>query len=138
MTFVELKVTKIILLQTLIAIILDSKVHIFLQIVMEYCSVYLTARDATEAKIISHTLVFEKLAACVNYFPIESIYRWKGNIEESGEMALIAKTRADLVEKVIQRVKQIHSYEIPCIVSWKIEKGNPDFLEWIKETTERE
>jgi periplasmic divalent cation tolerance protein len=105
---------------------------------MEYCSVYLTARDSTEAKQISRTLVLEKLVACVNYFPIESIYHWKGVVEESEEIALIAKTRSDLVEKVIQRVKQIHSYEVPCVVSWKIEMGNPDFLEWIQESTERE
>jgi periplasmic divalent cation tolerance protein len=103
---------------------------------MEYRSVYITAKDEPEARQIGEAMVREKLAACVNYFPIRSIYRWQGKVEESGEIALIAKTRADLVDRLIQRVKESHSYEVPCIVSWVIEKGNPDFLNWIKESTE--
>ena len=103
---------------------------------MEYRSIYITAKDETEAKNIGRILVREKLAACINYFPVKSIYRWKGGVEESGEIAIIAKTRAELVDRIIERVKQLHSYEVPCVVSWVIEKGNPDFLEWIKESTE--
>lgn len=105
---------------------------------MQYRSVYITARDETEAKMISQILVEEKLAACVNYFPINSIYRWKGEVQKSNEVALIAKTRAALVNKVITRVKKLHSYQVPCIVSWIIEDGNQDYLEWIKESTQEE
>ena len=105
---------------------------------MEYRSIYITVKDETEAKKISQILVWEKLVACVNYFPIKSIYWWKGDVEESGETAIIAKTRAELVEKVIERVKQLHLYEVPCVVSWIIEKGNPDYLNWIRESTEQE
>jgi periplasmic divalent cation tolerance protein len=50
-------------------------------------------------------------------------------------MALITKTKAELVDQVVQRVRQLHSYEIPCVVSWVIEKGNPDYLAWIGEST---
>lgn len=103
---------------------------------MEYRSIYITAADGTEARKLGLTLVQEKLVACVNYFPIHSIYRWKGSIEESGEVAVIAKTRRELVDRVIERVKQLHSYDVPCVVSWVIEQGNPDYLEWIKESTE--
>ena len=103
---------------------------------MQYRSVYITAKDEAEARKIGQALVQEKLAACVNYFPIKSIYRWKGKVEESGEVALIAKTRAELVDRVIQMVKELHSYEIPCTESWIIEKGDPDCLAWIKESTE--
>lgn len=105
---------------------------------MEYHSVYMTAQDETEAKKISQVLVWEKLVACVNYFPIKSVYWWKGDLEEGKEIALVAKTRGELVEKVIERVKQLHSYEVPCVVSWLIEKGNPDYLDWIRESTEQE
>ncbi len=105
---------------------------------MEFRSIYITAADEAEAKRIGRTLVEERLAACANYFPIQSIYRWKGNIEESGETAVIAKTRSELVDRLITRVKQLHSYETPCVVSWIIEKGNPDYLQWIKESTEQE
>lgn len=104
---------------------------------MGYRSIYITARDKAEAVNIGRTLVREKLAACANYFPIQSIYWWKGQIEESGEYAIILKTRSELVEPLIERAKQIHSYEVPCIVSWPIEKGNPAYLEWIKESTEQ-
>jgi periplasmic divalent cation tolerance protein len=104
---------------------------------MEYRSIYITAKDKNEALKIGRILVGEKLVACVNYFPVHSIYRWQGKIEESGEVAIIAKTRDELVDRIINRVKQIHSYEVPCIVSWIIERGNPDYLEWIRESTEQ-
>ena len=103
---------------------------------MECRSVFITVKDAAEARNIGRKLVEEKLIACANYFPINSIYRWKGDIEESGEFAIIAKTRAALAERLIQRVKQLHSYEVPCVVTWDIEEGNPDYLKWILESTE--
>lgn len=103
---------------------------------MEYRSIYIVAKDESEAKKISEFLIWEKLVACVNYFPIKSIYWWKDEVEEAKEVALIAKTRAELVDRVIERVKLLHSYEVPCVVSWIIEKGNPEYLEWIKMSTE--
>ena len=103
---------------------------------MEYRSIYITAKDEAEAQKLGRILVEERLIACANYFPIKSIYRWKGQIEESAEVAIIAKTRADLVDRLIERVKQLHSYEVPCVVSWIIEKGNQDYLKWIEESTE--
>jgi periplasmic divalent cation tolerance protein len=99
--------------------------------VVEYRSVYITVRDEPEARKLGQALVREKLAAYVNYFPVKSIYRWQENIEESGEIAIIAKTRTELAEPLIQRVKELHSYEVPCVVSWIIEKGNPDFIDWM-------
>jgi periplasmic divalent cation tolerance protein len=102
---------------------------------MQYRSVYITAGDEDEAGRIGRTLVEEKLAACVNINPMKSIYRWEGKIREEGEVAMFVKTRAELVDKVIERVKELHSYEVPCIVSLPIEKGYPDYLKWIDEST---
>ena len=102
---------------------------------MEYCSIYITTGDEDEARRIGRTLVEEKLAACVNILPIRSVYRWEENIEEEGEVAMFVKTRAELADEVIERVKELHSYEVPCIVSLPIEKGNPDYLRWIGEST---
>jgi len=103
---------------------------------MKYCSVYITTGDEDEARRIGRALVAEKLAACVNILPIKSIYRWENDIEEEGEIVMFVKTREDLADKVVERVNDLHSYEVPCIISFLIEKGNPDYLKWIEESTE--
>ncbi len=102
---------------------------------MQYCSIYITAGDEDEARRIGRILVEEKLAACVNILPIKSIYRWEENIAEDSEVTMFVKTRAELADQVIERVKELHSYEVPCIVSLPIIKGNPDYLKWIEEST---
>jgi len=102
---------------------------------MQYCSIYITTEDEDEARRIGKTLVEEKLAACVNIHPIKSIYRWEEEIQEEGEVAMLVKTKAELADKVMERVKELHSYEVPCIVSFSIDKGNPDYLNWIEEST---
>ena len=104
---------------------------------MKYCSVYVIAADEAEAHKIGRTLVEEKLAACANMLPVKSVYRWKGNIEEASEVAVFLKTRSSLADRVIERVKALHSYEVPCIVTLPIEKGNPEYLKWIEESTEK-
>lgn len=102
---------------------------------MEYRSIYITVKDEEEARKLARALVEERLVACANYFPLSSIYLWKGDIEEDSEIAIIAKTRLDMVDSIIKRVKELHSYDIPCVVSWIIENGNPDYLAWVKEST---
>jgi len=102
---------------------------------MQHFAIYITTKDEEEAKKIGKALVEEKLAACVNIHPIESIYRWEGKVQEEGEAAMFVKTKAELADKVIQRVKELHSYEVPCIVCFPIAKGNADFLKWIEEST---
>ena len=102
---------------------------------MPYHLIYITAKDKEEARKIGKTLVAEKLAACVNIHPIKSIYRWQGQVQEEGEVALFAKTKVELADEVIERVKELHSYEVPCIVCYPIEKGYPDYLKWIEEST---
>jgi periplasmic divalent cation tolerance protein len=102
---------------------------------MQYRLVYITTKDENEARKIGKALVDEKLAACVNIHPIKSIYRWEGEVQVEDEAAVLVKTRAELVDRVIERVKALHSYEVPGIVSFSIDKGNPDFLKWIGEST---
>ena len=101
----------------------------------QYCLVYITAKDEEEASSIGQALVSEKLAACVNLHPIKSIFHWQGKINQEDEVALLAKTRAELANEVISRVKELHSYEVPCAIVLPLEKGNPDFLEWISQST---
>ncbi len=101
----------------------------------QYCLVYITAKDEEEASRIGKALVSEKLAACVNLHPIKSIFRWQGEVSQEDEVVLLAKTRAELANEVISRVKELHSYEVPCAIVLPLEKGSPDFLEWISQST---
>lgn len=102
-----------------------------------YKLVYVTAASEKEAKKIARVLIEERLVACVNLFPIDSTYRWKGEVLEENEVAMFIKTKAELVDGVIKRVKKLHSYEVPCIVSLPIEKGYTEFLKWVNESTKR-
>ena len=87
----------------------------------------------SEARTISKILIEFKLAACVNLIPqIHSIYQWQGKIEETQEVALIAKTTTDCLENLKKTIIQNHSYECPCIVALPIVEGNQDFLQWIR------
>lgn len=96
-----------------------------------YSLVYITAGNKKEAQKIAETLIKERLAACVNFFSISSIYRWKGKVERAKEIAIFAKTKSKLVGKIIKVVKKIHSYEVPCIISLPVKKGDLKFLKWI-------
>jgi periplasmic divalent cation tolerance protein len=102
---------------------------------MEYCSIYITAGSEEEAAGIGRTLIEERLAACVNILPIRSVYRWEDSIEDEKEVAMFIKTRSSLSEKVIERVKSLHSYDVPCIIVLPIQRGYPEYLQWIEEST---
>lgn len=94
--------------------------------------IYITAASAEEAVKIGRMLVGERLAACANLLgPIGSIYWWEGKLQEDEEAALIVKTTEALVERLVERVIETHSYSCPCVVALPIEGGNPAFLDWI-------
>ena len=100
--------------------------------------IYITVGSAEEAKTIGRELVRERLAASVNIFHnINSIYWWGGRIQDETESALIAKTRKVLVSELIEKVKAMHSYELPCILSFPIADGHGPFLNWIREETRK-
>lgn len=101
---------------------------------MEARFVYITCKDKTEALSISRQLLEEKLIACANVLEgMTSLYRWEGKIVEDKESILIAKSTASQINKLCERVKDLHSYDIPCVVSLPILAGNPDYLRWIGE-----
>lgn len=104
---------------------------------MTACVVYITASSREEAMVIGRTLVEERLAACANVIEnATSIYWWDGKLEDATEAVLFAKTQERLVEAIIGRVKELHSYECPCVVSWPIAGANAEYLEWIAKETE--
>lgn len=95
--------------------------------------VYITAPTAEEAQRIGDILVQERLAACINIIPeIQSTYWWENKIERAKEVVIIAKTKQEAVDRLIKRVKEVHSYQVPCIIAFQILAGNPDFLNWIR------
>lgn len=103
---------------------------------MKASLIYITAKDRKEAKKIGAELVKSRLASCVNIISgMNSIYRWEGRIRQSKEAILIAKTKTKLVDKLIKKVKSIHSYSCPCIIALAISKGNKQYLDWIEDET---
>lgn len=102
---------------------------------MDFRIVLVTCKDRNEAHSIGKKLVEEHLAACVNIVPeAESIYRWKGKIEEGEEAVLFLKTVAENVPALIERVKKLHSYDCPCVVVLPIVGGNEEYLQWVGES----
>ena len=98
--------------------------------------IYVTAGSSEEASRIGRTLVEERIAACANVLPaMMSIYRWQDGVQEDREVVLILKTRRGRVGDLIARVKDLHSYECPCVVALPIAEGNQEFLDWIVEET---
>ena len=96
--------------------------------------VYTTTSGEEEAAIIARTVVDERLAACGNILPkIRSIYRWQDVVED--ESAVLFKTQAGRVDALIQRIKTLHSYEVPDIVAYPVERGYGPYLDWVRANT---
>jgi periplasmic divalent cation tolerance protein len=96
--------------------------------------VYITTKNRTEAHQIGSELVKLKLAACVNIIDgMESIYSWGGELQEDKECVLIAKTTYSNVGPLTKKVKQLHSYDVPCVISLNIaeQEGNEEYLDWL-------
>jgi len=97
---------------------------------------FVTCKDRRQANAIAKALVKEKLAACVNIVPgVASIYTWQGKLEQGSEVLLIVKSRSALSRKLASRVKALHSYSVPEVVTIPITSGNPDYLRWVREST---
>jgi periplasmic divalent cation tolerance protein len=94
-----------------------------------------TAGSEDEARKIARHLVEQRLAACVNIVPrVESIYRWQGKVESSGEWLLLIKTTAERFPSVLAAIRALHSYELPECVAIGIEDGSASYLEWIDQS----
>jgi uncharacterized protein involved in tolerance to divalent cations len=99
--------------------------------------VLITTGTPEEGHQIARTLVEERLAACVNIVsPIQSVYRWKGQVQEDQETLLVVKTVAPMLEPLSLRVKQLHSYEVPEMIALQVVAGASDYLDWIDDQTQ--
>ncbi len=102
----------------------------------DYIVVFVTCGSEEEALKIANALVDERLAACANIVsPIRSIYRWEGKIWNEKEWLLVIKTVKTRWDELAKRVKSLHSYSVPEIISLPILEGSPLYLQWIDENT---
>ena len=98
--------------------------------------VLVTAGSESEAETIANALLDERLAACVNIGgPVRSLYRWQGRIADDREWQLVIKTQAALFDALADRVRALHSYDVPEIIGLPVTAGSPAYLAWLEETT---
>lgn len=97
--------------------------------------VYTTVSDRSEADRMAKALVAERLAACVTIVPhVSSRYRWKGKIEKQKEFLLIIKTFRRHYASLERRMKKLHSYTVPEILALPVVRGNPAYVQWMKDS----
>ena len=100
---------------------------------MTVVSVYAIFADAGEAERIGRQMVDERLAACINILgPCRSIYRWQGAVETADEVPAIFKTSRAMADALVARIAALHSYDVPCVAVWPIDKLPVDYAQWIE------
>lgn len=100
---------------------------------MSIVSVYAVFANAEEAERIGRQMVEERLAACVNILPAcRSIYRWQGAVDSADEVPALFKTVDYLAEALMTRIAGLHSYDVPCVVVWPIDKLLGSYAEWVE------
>ena len=92
---------------------------------------YITCKDAEEAKKIGRALIEKKAAGCVNIAPIHSIYPENGALKEVSEVSLLVKTIDSKVQIVEDIVRDLHSYTTPCIASFALHRLNREYKDWL-------
>jgi periplasmic divalent cation tolerance protein len=92
--------------------------------------------DENSANALALALVESRLAACVNILPrLQSIYRWQGKIESAPEIPLLIKSTAAAYPALEARIRELHPYEVPEIVALAIDRGLPEYLNWVAAET---
>lgn len=102
---------------------------------MSIVTVYAVFANQAEAETIGRKVIEERLAACINILsPCRSIYRWQGKVETADEIPAILKTDASQADALIARIAELHSYDVPCISVWPIDKVLAAYADWIEES----
>jgi len=97
-----------------------------------------TVSSREEANTIASELVSRHLAACVNILgPISSVYRWQGEVENSVEFLLLIKSTEAQFRPIQNALGELHSYELPELISFTVEAGAESYLEWIAASVHR-
>jgi len=99
---------------------------------------FITTANADEAQRIADVLLNERKAACVNIVPrVSSRFWWQGKLESAEESLLIVKTKASVLDEVVNLVKKHHGYDVPEVIALPIIGGNQDYLEWMGKEVEQ-
>lgn len=101
----------------------------------EYTIIITTYPDKNSAKTTAKMLVEKRLAACVQIFPIESVYLWQGNICDENETVMFIKSKTALFDKITALIRESHTYDVPEIIQLPITDGLPEYLKWIDDCT---
>lgn len=104
----------------------------------KFLVIFVTAQNVVQAKKIARKLLTERLAACVNIVNnVHSLFWWEGKVDESPEVLLVIKSRADVFKQLVKAVKAAHSYSVPEIIALPIVAGSPDYLKWVNAAVKR-
>ena len=97
-----------------------------------------TVGTEDQANLIAREIIARRQAACVNIVPgVRSIYRWQGKICKDGELLLLVKTLEGEFDGVAATIRELHSYEVPEILSFQVARGEERFLDWIAGSVEK-
>jgi len=98
--------------------------------------VFVTCGTLTEGRRIARNVVRKRLSACVSVFlgPVESVYLWKGQVEQAREYLVVIKTTQKHLEELYKTIKKFHSYEVPEFIALPIVAGSDEYLAWLKDS----
>jgi periplasmic divalent cation tolerance protein len=102
-----------------------------------YCVVLVTASSQEEGEAIANALVEGKMAACVTLLPVHSIYTWQGQVHKEQEWQLAIKTNLAQFPLLEQKIRELHSYEVPEIIALPVVAGSAPYLQWISESVKK-
>lgn len=102
----------------------------------QHVSVYVTTPSLEVARRIAQHVVNARLAACANMFPVHSVYRWEGALQDEPEVAMLLKTRRALVPALEQAIRTMHPASVPCIVALDVVAGHAPYLAWVDAQTQ--
>ena len=98
----------------------------------DFIIIFVTAKDKAEAENLSQSLLKERLIACANIVsPVTSFFFWLGKIDRAEECLIVMKSRIDLFEDIVEKVKGLHSYEVPEVLAFPIVNGLKNYLDWM-------
>jgi periplasmic divalent cation tolerance protein len=97
----------------------------------EHLVVLVTASSDSQARRLARKLLQNRLAACVNFLPVDSMFLWKGDIQEEEEVLMIIKTRTESFDGLMSAIKTAHTYDTPEIIGVPIVLGSREYLKWI-------